>query len=104
MFKRVSDWAKKLFQKRKKVPEQLSVAAFLLVVVILGRACDFRCFRVNTSSVECVIDDFAHSGDVGVDIHAIASGEMSNNSFGGDFSRRTCQLGKAPSLDVINSL
>jgi hypothetical protein len=40
-------------------------------LAILCRACDFGGFRVNTPSVESIVNDLSNGGNVGVNIHSI---------------------------------
>ena len=70
----------------------------------LSCAGDFRGFCIDTSSVESVVNDLSHGRNVRINIHPITRGQVTNNTLGGDFHRRTGQLRKAPRLDVINSL
>ena len=70
----------------------------------LCRARDLGGFSINTSPIESIINDLSHGGDVRVNVHPITRREMPNDSLGRDFPRRTGQLRKAASLDVIDSL
>ena len=40
----------------------------------LCRAGDFRGFGIDTPSVESVVDDLSHGGNVGVNVHPITCG------------------------------
>jgi hypothetical protein len=59
-------------------------------------------FRENAAAIERVVNDFAHSGGVGVDIHALTGAQMANNPFGGNLQRRAAQFGVATGLDMVN--
>jgi hypothetical protein len=93
-------------EKQNRPPEYIPAAFSLLEDYgsSLSRARDFGSFSVDTSSVESVVNDLSNGRNVRVNVHPIASGQVTDNTFGGDFHGRTGQLRKAARLDVINSL
>jgi hypothetical protein len=57
----------------------------------------------DASSIEGVIDDLANRGRVRVNIHAVTSAEMADDTFCSNLQRHTRQLGIASGLDVVDS-
>jgi len=64
----------------------------------------FRGLCENTTAIERVIDDFAHCGCIRINVHSIASSEMSNNTFSGYIKCHSGQLRIATRLNVIDPL
>jgi len=72
--------------------------------VDLGCASYFSGFSENSTTIQGVIDNFPDSRNIGVYIHSVASTEMAQNAFRCNLHCRARQLGKTPSLDMVNSL
>ena len=70
----------------------------------LSCASYFSGFSENPTTIQGVIDDFPDSRNIGVYIHSVAGAEMAQNTFSCNLHRRARQLGKTPSLDMVNSL
>jgi len=73
-------------------------------MLILSCPGNLRSFRIDTPTVESIIDNLSYGRNVWVDVHAITSSEVTKNALGGNFQHGTGKLRKAPSLYVINSL
>ena len=94
---------------RKKVNRLPEIASGSLLLCLklrfgLSGAGDFRCFGINTPTVERIVDDFSDGGNIRIDVHSIASCEMTNNPLGSYLKHRAGQLRKTPRLNVIDSL
>jgi len=90
-----------LSNKKRDRPSGQSLWGIKWGAATLGSS--IACFRENSAAVQCVVDDLTNSGGFGIDVHTVTRFEMSDNAFGGNLKRNSCQLGIASRLDMINS-
>src|SRR5256885_11075046 len=73
-------------------------------VLRLGGASYLGGLSIDTSAVKCVVNDLSHCGDIRINIHAVTSREVTDNSLSGDFVRGSHQFRKPSRLNMVDSL
>jgi len=61
-------------------------------------------FGEDAAAVEGVVDDLADGGDIRIDVHAVTSAQVTDDSLGRDVEGGSAQLGVTARLNVVNHL